>query len=171
MLKVARPTDKTAPMIYQDQLDFAAMRQYASALKERAKLAGATGEVSAIMLRDRILESSGRCEWCGCNLVGAEIELDHVVSLARGGGHTPANLVVACPDCNRRKAQKHPARFAVEICSESGIRTNLVAKILAQYQVEASRQLPLFAATSDRQKREAADHAEAAKPLPYCWED
>ncbi len=158
-------------MIYQDQLDFAAMRQYASALKERAKLAGAPGEVSAIMLRDRILESGGRCEWCGCNLVGAEIELDHVVSLARGGSHTPTNLVVACPDCNRRKAQKHPARFAVEIFSETGIRTDLVARILAHYCVEASRQLPLFSTNSDREKREAAHIADAANPLPYRWED
>lgn len=158
-------------MIYQDQLDFAAMRQYANALRERAKLAGATGEVSAIMLRDRILESGGRCEWCGRNLVGAEIEMDHVVSLARGGSNTPANLVVACPDCNRRKAQKHPARFAVEIFSETGVRTDLIARMLEHYRVEASRQLPLFSATSDMEKREAAQIADAVSPLPYRWED
>lgn len=171
MLKVARLIGETALMIYQDHLDFAALRQYASALKERAKLAGAAGEVTAIMLRDRILESGGRCEWCGRNLVGAEIELDHVLSLAGGGSNTPGNLVVACPDCNRRKAQKHPARFAVEIFGETGIRTELVARVLARYRVEASRQLPLFSATSQTDPCESACNADAANRLPYRWED
>lgn len=158
-------------MIYQDHLDFAALRQYAKALNDRAKLAGAAGKVSATMLRDRILESGGRCEWCGRNLVGEEIELDHVISLAQGGGNTPANLVVSCPDCNRRKAQKHPARFAVEIFSETGVRTDLVAHVLAHYQVEASRQLPLFSTTSDTGKRESERDADAADPPQYRWED
>ena len=157
-------------MIYQDQLDFAALRQYASALQERAKLAGAAGEVSATRLRDRILESGGRCEWCGCNLVGAEFELDHIVSLAQGGSHTPANLVVACPSCNRRKAQKHPARFAVEIYSETGVITELLRRIFAHYQVQPSRQLPLFTATSEMHKRGPTQHPGGAT-APYRWED
>ncbi|MCY4146559.1 MAG: HNH endonuclease signature motif containing protein [Chloroflexi bacterium] len=121
------------------------------------------------MLRDRILASGGRCEWCGRNLVGAEIELDHVVSLAKGGSNTPANLAVACPACNRRKAQKHPARFAVEIVSETGLRTDLVARVLTHYCVEASRQLSLFSSPSETQEREETENADAADPLPYRW--
>ncbi|MCY4466544.1 MAG: HNH endonuclease signature motif containing protein [Chloroflexi bacterium] len=171
MLILARPISEIALMIYKDHLDFAALRQYASALKERATLAGAAGEVSATMLRDRILESGGRCEWCGRNLVGAEIELDHVVSLAQGGGNTPVNLVVACPDCNRRKSQKHPARFAVEIFSETGVRTDLVARVLAHYRVEASRQLPLFSAATDTGMRESEQDSDAESPPQYRWED
>ncbi|MCY3572804.1 MAG: HNH endonuclease signature motif containing protein [Chloroflexi bacterium] len=161
-------------MTYQDQLDFTALRQYASALKERAKQAGAAGDVSATMLRDRILESGGRCEWCGRNLAGMEFELDHVLSLAQGGGNTPSNLVVACPSCNRRKAAKHPARFAVEIISETGARTELVERILARYRVEPSQQLPLFAAYStsgESTQREPAHKLDGVNPPPYRWED
>jgi 5-methylcytosine-specific restriction endonuclease McrA len=32
-----------------------------------------------------------------------ELEWDHVVPLARGGTHDPANITLACRPCNRRK--------------------------------------------------------------------
>ena len=154
-------------MIYQDDLDFAALRLYARALNDRAKENMASGRLSAIDLRDRILESGGRCEWCERNLVGAEFELDHVISLSQRGANAPANLAVACPDCNRRKADKHPARYAVEIYSETGKRTKLIARIVAHYELETSRQLSLFADEGEDTQPEP----NANEPPPYRWTD
>jgi 5-methylcytosine-specific restriction endonuclease McrA len=35
--------------------------------------------------------------------------------LARGGKHEIANLVVACPTCNRKKGARQPDEFAQSI--------------------------------------------------------
>ncbi len=157
-------------MIYQDDLDLAALRQYAKALNARAKSVRAHGTLSAALLQSRILESGGQCEWCGKNLVGSPIELDHVISLGQRGSNTPANLAVACPDCNRRKGQKHPARFAMEIFNETRRRTNLITRVLAHYRIEASQQLPLFPAPGDQLPDSDAQDRDAAPPH-YRWVD
>ncbi len=157
-------------MMYQDLLDAAALEQYAAALNARAKAARAVGRLAAAVLRDRILASGGRCEWCGANLVGAEFELDHVVSLKQRGRNQAGNLVVACPECNRRKGQKHPARFAAEIYTETGYKTALIDRVFQHYALEAKQQRELFAAESES----AAHHldldrtASDAAP-PYRW--
>ncbi|MCY3781743.1 MAG: HNH endonuclease signature motif containing protein [Chloroflexi bacterium] len=133
-------------MIYQDILDAGALEQYAAALNSRARRSRARGRLLAADLRDRILESAGCCEWCGLSLVSAEFELDHVLSLKQGGMNAATNLVVACPDCNRRKGQKHPARFAAEIHQETGRATALVQRVFDLYGLERARQMPLFGA-------------------------
>lgn len=43
----------------------------------------------------------GRCQGCGST---SELQFDHVIALAHGGGNTEANLQVLCGPCNRRKA-------------------------------------------------------------------
>lgn len=45
---------------------------------------------------------SGECAYCPEGLLKAE--LDHVVPIARGGSHGVGNIVLTCPDCNRRKS-------------------------------------------------------------------
>ena len=92
-------------MIYHDLLDEGALERYAAALNSRA--GRARGRLSAGELRDRILESGGRCEWCGTNLVKAKFELDHVLSLGHGGANSAANLVVACPRRCARAVARH----------------------------------------------------------------
>lgn len=132
-------------MKYQDHLDSAALEQYAKALNARAKQARASGRLRATDLRDRILESGGRCEWCGRMLVNADFELDHIISLKQRGSNTPENLAVACPECNRQKGQKHPARFAAEISIRARRKTLLVERILQHYAMESHEQAALFA--------------------------
>lgn len=132
-------------MIYQDILDRPALERYAAELNARARRCNAKGELDAAGLRDRILASAGRCEWCDLSLAHGPFELDHVLSLKQGGGNTSSNLVVACPQCNRRKGQKHPARFAAEIYSASGRRTRLIDKILRHFELEPNEQKSLFA--------------------------
>ena len=158
-------------MIYQDMLDRGALEQYAAALNSRAGRAGAKGRLSADGLRDRILESGGRCEWCAVSLVNANFELDHVLSLKQGGANAAANLVVACPDCNRRKGQKHPARFAAEIYQETGRETDLIARLFKRHGIEASQQMTLFAADSREAPRSVDLGVELNEIPPYKWAD
>jgi 5-methylcytosine-specific restriction endonuclease McrA len=123
------------------------------------------------LIRDRILESAGQCEWCGDNLVGKDFELDHVVSLRQGGQHQANNLVVACPDCNRRKAEKAPLQFALEIVARKGKTTPWVQKLLEQHEVQAYTQRSLF--DDDPKPNDKAESSEEDTDFgdvrPYRW--
>ena len=46
----------------------------------------------------------GKCAYCGCRPV--KLTIDHVISLAKGGTHTPENLVPACGSCNSKKGDR-----------------------------------------------------------------
>ena len=47
---------------------------------------------------------SGQCRYCG--RYPKQVEIDHVVPVADGGGTFLGNLVTACRTCNRRKGTK-----------------------------------------------------------------
>lgn len=48
-----------------------------------------------------------RCQYCGITRSdGAILEVDHKVSLARGGSNRASNLITACRECNRSKRDK-----------------------------------------------------------------
>lgn len=49
-----------------------------------------------------------RCQYCGRRYPTAELSLDHVVPLSRGGLTTWENVVCACLRCNVRKGSKSP---------------------------------------------------------------
>ena len=53
----------------------------------------------AILLRDQYT-----CRACG--LVGGELELDHIVNVARGGTDDPANLQILCRSCHAAKTAR-----------------------------------------------------------------
>ncbi len=59
--------------------------------------------------RELLEEFNGMCAYCGIS--GVSLEREHVIPLARGGAHTKANIVPACPPCNRRKATQTGAEF------------------------------------------------------------
>ena len=50
----------------------------------------------------------GRCHYCGERFAPADLTMDHVVPLIRGGRSTKDNLVPACRECNRRKKHSLP---------------------------------------------------------------
>lgn len=61
-------------------------------------------------IRERIFKRDGySCQYCGAT--GARLECDHVVPVARGGGHGDENLVTACFECNRSKRDKLPEEW------------------------------------------------------------
>jgi 5-methylcytosine-specific restriction endonuclease McrA len=52
-----------------------------------------------------------RCVYCATLLPYDLATLDHVFPVARGGTHTPGNLVSACAPCNRLKGDLLPHDF------------------------------------------------------------
>jgi 5-methylcytosine-specific restriction protein A len=56
--------------------------------------------------------SKGICHYCGRTFPPAELTMDHLVPLVRGGRSTKGNLVPACKDCN--SAKKHKLAFEME---------------------------------------------------------
>ncbi len=53
----------------------------------------------------------GVCHYCG-RLVGrANLTMDHIVPLARGGRSTRGNTVPACKECNTRKRYLLPVEW------------------------------------------------------------
>ncbi|MFP4445207.1 MAG: HNH endonuclease [Desulfosudaceae bacterium] len=55
--------------------------------------------------------SRGRCYYCGREFPPAELTMDHVVPLARGGKTTKGNVVPACKTCNTEKKQRLPVEW------------------------------------------------------------
>jgi 5-methylcytosine-specific restriction endonuclease McrA len=48
------------------------------------------------------------CQYCGCRPGSEELTIDHVVPRSRGGLSSWTNCVLACIDCNTRKANRTP---------------------------------------------------------------
>ena len=53
--------------------------------------------------------AAGRCHYCNRQVPPAELTMDHVVPVARGGRSVRGNVVPACTDCNRSKSHLTPA--------------------------------------------------------------
>lgn len=49
------------------------------------------------------------CQYCGRQPGSEELTIDHIVPRSRGGGSNWTNCVLACVDCNHRKADRTPA--------------------------------------------------------------
>lgn len=73
----------------------------------RAKRVGATEFMSLDEWRD--LRSGTHCHWCAIDLHPGFTNIDHVRPLAWGGQHTRDNVVLACANCNQRRAWEQKA--------------------------------------------------------------
>jgi 5-methylcytosine-specific restriction endonuclease McrA len=60
--------------------------------------------------RNRI--ATGICHYCEQRVTPAELTLDHVVPLVRGGHSTRGNCVPACKGCNSAKQSLLPIEWA-----------------------------------------------------------
>jgi len=155
-------------MKYTDFLDNNDLKTLVQSMNSRAKLTKLSGRLTIAQLRDRIYASGGKCEWCTVSLINEAFEVDHIIPLNRGGGNTSDNIAVACPDCNRRKSAKHPARFAQETYARTGILTDLLKRVLDYYKVEAATQKSLFDDSTDTPDILPEDDS-PDDPLPYIW--
>ena len=48
-------------------------------------------------------KSSGVCHYCGRRFTPAELTMDHLIPLSRGGRSERHNIVPACKECNNKK--------------------------------------------------------------------
>ena len=55
--------------------------------------------------------ASGACWYCGEKVGYANLTMDHVIPLARGGRSTRDNLVPSCKECNTRKKSSLPIEW------------------------------------------------------------
>jgi 5-methylcytosine-specific restriction endonuclease McrA len=63
-----------------------------------------------IFKRDRF-----QCQYCGINPGSEELTIDHVVPRAQGGVSSWTNCVLACVECNKRKADRTPQQAAMRL--------------------------------------------------------
>ncbi|SMB93270.1 HNH endonuclease [Deinococcus hopiensis] len=87
---------------------------YRSKHKRRAVKYGARGSFDKWDVQMRLDKQKGLCHYCGEKLdwVGKrKYQVDHFVPLSRGGSNFMSNIVLACPECNREKADKFPWEF------------------------------------------------------------
>lgn len=131
-------------MYYKDIIPLNDLKKYASTMNHRAQEVNAKGIISPEILREVILDSRGKCAWCDRNLVNQDFEIDHITALVNGGDNTARNLALTCISCNRRKSEKHPAKFALEIVAETGIQTTFTQSILDQHNIKPQQQQSLF---------------------------
>jgi 8-oxo-dGTP pyrophosphatase MutT (NUDIX family) len=81
-------------------------------------------------------KAAGVCHYCGALVGAAELTMDHLVPVIRGGRSTRGNLVAACKPCNTEK--KHSLDFEWEPKGEElrGIEAHMrqVAPVLLEEQ-------------------------------------
>lgn len=55
--------------------------------------------------------AEGICHYCGQSFPPAELTMDHLVPIIRGGKSTRGNVVPACKECNNRKKYMLPIEW------------------------------------------------------------
>ena len=156
-------------MNYTDFLDIEELKAQVNSMNNRARAVNAFGTVTVGILRDRIYESAGKCEWCAVSIVEQAFEVDHIVPLNRSGTNTPENLAIACPSCNRSKSHLHPPRFAQEVYARTGILTPLLERIFEHYEIDARTQKSLFDLVEKGTVANKPDDDRPDEPPPYIW--
>ncbi|MFF2406728.1 HNH endonuclease [Streptomyces sp. NPDC058092] len=77
-------------------------RAYQSHSKRRAAIA--RGNNAASRLRKRVRDAvSGTCVMCLGSFLPSQVDIDHVVPLARGGEDVDSNVQVLCKRCHKTK--------------------------------------------------------------------
>lgn len=75
------------------------------------RMDGPSSEVRIrVMKRDRF-----RCTYCGVPGTDAELEIDHIVAVAKGGSHHISNLTTSCRKCNQEKGTSDKKPFAPNV--------------------------------------------------------
>ena len=61
----------------------------------------------------------GLCYHCGGRFKPADLTMDHLIPIARGGKSNKNNCVPSCKDCNTKKGYKTRAEMALEELSQN----------------------------------------------------
>ena len=57
--------------------------------------------------------ANGLCYHCGHRFSSAELSMDHLIPIGRGGHSQKGNVVVCCKNCNTSKAAAMPAEYSL----------------------------------------------------------
>ncbi len=60
------------------------------------------------------LLAEGKCHYCNGVFEPAELTMDHIVPVSRGGKSNKGNIVVCCKDCNNEKKYLTPAEMILK---------------------------------------------------------
>lgn len=55
--------------------------------------------------------AKGICHYCGRKTPPADLTMDHIIPMSRGGKTVKGNVVPACKECNNRKKQLLPMEW------------------------------------------------------------
>jgi 5-methylcytosine-specific restriction endonuclease McrA len=61
--------------------------------------------------------SSGICYYCGRKFPPADLTMDHIVPIIRGGRSRKGNVVPACKECNNKKKYLLPVEWEEYLAS------------------------------------------------------
>lgn len=53
----------------------------------------------------------GQCHWCRHRFAPAELSMDHIVPVIRGGKSAKGNVVTSCKECNNKKKHMLPIEW------------------------------------------------------------
>jgi 5-methylcytosine-specific restriction endonuclease McrA len=65
-----------------------------------------------------ILRDQWTCQYCGRQFPERELTMEHVQPVSKGGPNTWENVVLACAQCNRHKANRTPAEAGMHLLRE-----------------------------------------------------
>jgi 5-methylcytosine-specific restriction endonuclease McrA len=71
--------------------------------------------VVAFSRRNVFKRDNFTCQYCGCRPGSEELTIDHVVPRSQKGMSSWKNCVLACVECNHRKANRTPERAAMPL--------------------------------------------------------
>lgn len=83
----------------------------ANEARRNARKRNAGGNHTAADVKQQYDSQQGKCYYCQID-VGNTYEVDHFIPLSRGGSNSTDNIVIACPSCNARKANKLPSEWS-----------------------------------------------------------
>lgn len=63
--------------------------------------------------------SKGLCYYCKKKFAAADLTMDHIIPLARGGKSTKGNCVVCCKECNNKKSFLTPVEIILNKLSNN----------------------------------------------------
>ena len=67
--------------------------------------------------------AKGVCHYCGQQVGAANLTMDHVVPVARGGRSTRGNCVPCCKECNNKKKAYTPAEQILDQLFPQGVES------------------------------------------------
>jgi len=74
------------------------------------------GQRSVVFSRKNLFKRDKyTCQYCGVQPGPEELTIDHVMPKSRGGGSTWENCVLACIECNKRKANRTPDEAGMKL--------------------------------------------------------